>query len=122
MHSCDSAACLDWAGAGAAGWLMWWALASGLAILIAGTLMMISLRSASGLPRPAMLAVLAFAAVLPEYSIDAYYAWLGADPYRFEYAPLTLAATTSSMRLIVGLGWPLAILLGARGLGLGKSP
>ena len=61
--------------------------------------------------RPLALVLLAVAAVLPEYAVEVYFAWEGADPATSGRAPLTLAAVTGSGRLLVGLGWPLVILL-----------
>jgi cation:H+ antiporter len=64
------------------------------------------------------IAVLALIAVLPEYAVDLYYAYTaGHAP---EYTQYTAANMTGSNRLLMGLGWPLVVLVGfavARKLG-----
>lgn len=56
------------------------------------------------------LAILALIAVLPEYAVDAVFAWkAGQDPA--VYAPLALANMTGANRLLIGVGWPLVALL-----------
>jgi cation:H+ antiporter len=58
------------------------------------------------------LAVLALIAVLPEYAVDFTFAWkAGAEPH--VYAPLALANMTGGNRLLIGVGWPLVVLLAA---------
>jgi cation:H+ antiporter len=58
------------------------------------------------------LAVLALIAVLPEYAVDFTFAWkAGSDPDT--YAPLALANMTGGNRLLIGIGWPLVVLLAA---------
>jgi len=58
------------------------------------------------------LAVLALIAVLPEYAVDFTFAWkAGSDPET--YAPLALANMTGGNRLLIGIGWPLVVLLAA---------
>lgn len=57
------------------------------------------------------LAFLAFIAVLPEYSVDLYFAWkAGTDPAG-PYVSYATANMTGANRLLVGFGWPLIILL-----------
>jgi cation:H+ antiporter len=67
------------------------------------------------------IAVLALIAVLPEYSVDLYYAYVsGHVP---EYTQYAAANMTGSNRLLMGLGWPVVVLVGivvARKLGRGK--
>ncbi len=56
------------------------------------------------------IAVLALVAVLPEYAVDLYFAYTaGQDP---TYAAYAAANMTGSNRLLMGLGWPLVVLLG----------
>lgn len=56
------------------------------------------------------LTVLALITVLPEYAVDAYLAWQAAgDPA--QYGPLALANMTGANRLLIGVGWPLVVLL-----------
>jgi cation:H+ antiporter len=68
------------------------------------------------------IAVLAVIAVLPEYAVDLYYAYVsGHVP---EYTQYAAANMTGSNRLLMGLGWPVVVLVGivvARKLGTGKA-
>src|ERR1700761_8719547 len=68
------------------------------------------------------IAALALIAVLPEYAIDLYYAFVsGSHP---DYTQYAAANMTGSNRLLMGLGWPVVVLVGilvARRLGVGKS-
>ncbi|WP_024795724.1 sodium:proton exchanger [Tomitella biformata] len=55
------------------------------------------------------IAVLALIAVLPEYAVDLYYAYTaGHDP---EYVQYAAANMTGSNRLLMGLGWPVVVLV-----------
>ncbi|PTR45644.1 cation:H+ antiporter [Rhodococcus sp. OK611] len=55
------------------------------------------------------IAVLALIAVLPEYAVDLYYAYTaGHDP---TYAQYAAANMTGSNRLLMGIGWPLVVLV-----------
>lgn len=55
------------------------------------------------------IAVLALIAVLPEYAVDLYYAYTaGHDPAYVQYAAANM---TGSNRLLLGLGWPLVVLV-----------
>lgn len=55
------------------------------------------------------IAILALIAVLPEYAIDFVFTWKAAhDPSQAHYA---LANMTGANRLLVGLGWPLVLLI-----------
>lgn len=67
-------------------------------------------------------ALLALIAVLPEYAVDLYYAYVsGHNP---EYTQYAAANMTGSNRLLMGLGWPVVVLVGilvARKSGSGKS-
>ena len=56
-------------------------------------------------------ALLALIAVLPEYGVDLYFSW--ASGRRPELAQFAAANMTGSNRLLIGVGWPLVILLGA---------
>ena len=56
-----------------------------------------------------VLALLAIVAVLPEYAIDMYFAWTAAS--QPEYASYAAANMTGANRLLVGIGWPLVVLL-----------
>ncbi|HEY7460852.1 MAG TPA: sodium:calcium antiporter [Gemmatimonadota bacterium] len=55
------------------------------------------------------LAFLALIAILPEYIVDATFAWLAAeDP---SYASYAVANMTGANRLLIGIAWPLVVLL-----------
>jgi cation:H+ antiporter len=55
------------------------------------------------------IALLALIAVLPEYAVDLYYAYAaGSDP---AYAHFAAANMTGSNRLLLGLGWPLVVIV-----------
>lgn len=56
------------------------------------------------------IAVLAFIAVLPEYAVDLYFAYTaGSDSTYTAYAAANM---TGSNRLLMGVGWPVVVLLG----------
>ena len=62
------------------------------------------------IPRALALTILALIAVLPEYAVDAYLAWrAAAEPA--EYGPLALANMTGANRLLIGIGWPMIVLV-----------
>ena len=55
------------------------------------------------------LALLALIAILPEYVVDASFAWLAAeDP---AYAGYAIANMTGANRLLIGIAWPLVVVL-----------
>lgn len=55
------------------------------------------------------VAILSLIAVLPEYSVDIYFAWkAGQDP---AYAHYAVANMTGANRLLIGLGWSGVVLL-----------
>jgi cation:H+ antiporter len=68
------------------------------------------------------IAALALVAVLPEYAVDLYYAFVsGHNP---EYTQYAAANMTGSNRLLMGLGWPVVVLVSivaARRVGVGKT-
>lgn len=56
------------------------------------------------------IAVLALIAVLPEYAVDLYFAYTaGSDPDYVQYAAANM---TGSNRLLMGIGWPVVVLVG----------
>jgi cation:H+ antiporter len=62
------------------------------------------------IPRSLALTVLALIAVLPEYAVDMYLSWRAAgDPAT--YAPLALVNMTGANRLLIGIGWPVVVLI-----------
>src|SRR5436309_14586335 len=55
------------------------------------------------IPQALALALLALIAVLPEYAVDMYFAWMaGKDP---KYTAFATANMTGANRLLIGLGW-----------------
>jgi cation:H+ antiporter len=67
------------------------------------------------------IAVLALVAVLPEYAVDLYYAY--ASGHNADYTQYAAANMTGSNRLLMGLGWPVVVLVSivvARKAGVGK--
>ena len=68
------------------------------------------------------IAVLALVAVLPEYAVDLYYAYVsGHNP---DYTQYAAANMTGSNRLLMGVGWPVVVLVSivvARRAGAGKT-
>jgi cation:H+ antiporter len=55
------------------------------------------------------LAFLALVAVLPEYAVDLYFAWKAAS--HPEYTAYATANMTGANRLLIGIAWPLIVLL-----------
>jgi cation:H+ antiporter len=55
------------------------------------------------------LAFLALVAVLPEYAVDLYFAWTAA--FQPEYTAYATANMTGGNRLLIGIAWPLIMLL-----------
>ncbi|MBW0014793.1 sodium:proton exchanger [Mycobacterium sp.] len=67
------------------------------------------------------IAVLALVAVLPEYAVDLYYAYVSG--HNADYTQYAAANMTGSNRLLMGLGWPVVVLVSivvARKTGTGK--
>ncbi len=55
------------------------------------------------------IAVLALVAVLPEYAVDLYYAYVSGR--NADYTQYAAANMTGSNRLLMGLGWPVVVLV-----------
>jgi cation:H+ antiporter len=85
-------------------------LFSGLAIIGAAFLLSWAVELAErDIPQNLALVLLALLAILPEYAVDLTFAWIAAsDP---EYVEYTVANMTGANRLLIGLGWPLIVLL-----------
>ena len=82
----------------------------GISILGAATLLIWASEVAEQLVASTLaLAVLAIVAVLPEYSVDLYFAWTAPD--NPENAQFALANMTGANRLLIGLAWPLVFLV-----------
>lgn len=80
----------------------------GAAFLLAWAAEALELDLASGLT----LAVVALIAVLPEYAVDFAFTYkAGSNPDK--YAGLALANMTGANRLLIGVGWPMVVLLAA---------
>jgi len=61
------------------------------------------------IPQSLALAALALIAVLPEYAVDAYFAWTaGKDPKYVQYAAANM---TGANRLLIGLGWASVVIV-----------
>ena len=82
----------------------WEALASGLGIFGAAFLLSWAAELAQiDVPRSLALAALALIAVMPEYAVDLYLAWMAAkEPHYIAYATANM---TGANRLLIGLGW-----------------
>jgi cation:H+ antiporter len=77
----------------------------GCAFLLSWAAEVIQLEISQGLA----LALLALIAILPEYIVDATFAWLAAsDP---SYRAYAVANMTGANRLLIGVAWPLVVLL-----------
>ncbi|HUS15949.1 MAG TPA: sodium:proton exchanger [Chloroflexia bacterium] len=57
------------------------------------------------------IAGLALITVLPEYAVDIYYAYQGGQQPASEYVQFAAANMTGANRLLIGLAWPLIVLL-----------
>lgn len=82
----------------------WEALSAGLAIFGAAFALSWGAELAQlDIPQTLALAFLALIAVLPEYAVDMYFAWMaGKDP---QYTAYALANMTGANRLLIGVGW-----------------
>lgn len=61
------------------------------------------------LPQSFALLVLALVSVLPEYAVDLHFAWMaGKNP---DYTHFAVANMTGANRILVGIGWPLVVLI-----------
>lgn len=89
------------------------AVAFGMAVVGAAFLLAWSAEALElDVSRGLALAVLALIAVLPEYAVDFTFAYkAGSDPEK--YAPLALANMTGGNRLLIGVGWPMVVLIAA---------
>ena len=84
----------------------------GLAILAAGFMLSWGAESAEGqISSGLILALVALVTVLPEYSVDIYYAWRAGQVPQSNYVHYAAANMTGANRLLVGLAWPLLVLI-----------
>ena len=61
------------------------------------------------MPQSLAILVLALVAVLPEYAVDLHFAWTAGKD--LSYAPYAVANMTGANRLLIGLGWPVVVLI-----------
>jgi cation:H+ antiporter len=80
------------------------ALSSGIAIFGAAFMLSWAAELAQkDIPQALAIALLALIAVLPEYAVDMYFAWMaGKDP---QYTAFATANMTGANRLLIGVGW-----------------
>ena len=84
----------------------------GIAILAAGFMLSWGAETAEGqISAGLILAVVAIITVLPEYAVDLYYAWRAGQEPESNYVHYAAANMTGANRLLVGLAWPLLVLL-----------
>lgn len=84
----------------------------GLAILAAGFMLSWGAESAEGqISSGLILAIVALITVLPEYAVDIYYAWRAGQDPSSNYVHYAAANMTGANRLLVGLAWPLLVLV-----------
>ena len=88
------------------------ALAFGVAMIAAGFMLAWASETAEqDIPKGLVLAILALVTVLPEYVVDLYLAFqAGRDPAG-EYTALATANMTGANRLLIGVAWPLIVLI-----------
>jgi cation:H+ antiporter len=99
--------CLQWIIIHIAGFDLapeWQTLSAGLAIFGASFILSWAAELAQfDIPEALALALLALIAVLPEYAVDMYFAWMaGKDP---NYTSFATANMTGANRLLIGVGW-----------------
>ena len=84
----------------------------GIAILSAGFMLSWGAETAEGqISAGLILAVVAIITVLPEYAVDIYYAWRAGQAPESNYVHYAAANMTGANRLLVGIAWPLLVLL-----------
>jgi len=86
------------------------AIFSGLCIAGAAYILTVATESAQiDFSKSLSFAFLALLAVLPEYIVDFYFAWMA--PKKGGYSSYALANMTGANRLLIGVGWTLVIFL-----------
>ena len=99
----------------------------GVAVLAAGFMLSWGAEAAeSRVSQGLMLAGLALVTVLPEYAIDIYYAFRAGQLPTSDYVHYAAANMTGANRLLVGLAWPMVVILhrlnsGKRSIDLAKA-
>ena len=88
------------------------AAVSGLAIMSAAFLLLWACDAAQAdISQGLALAVVALIAVLPEYSVDMYFTWQAGQVPDAHYASYAAANMTGANRLVIGVGWPILVLI-----------
>jgi len=87
----------------------------GVAILAAGFMLSWGAESAEGqISSGLILAIVALVTVLPEYAVDIYYAWRAGQAPQSNYVHYAAANMTGANRLLIGIAWPLLVLINWR--------
>jgi cation:H+ antiporter len=87
------------------------ALIAGMAVISASFLLSWAAETAEmDVPRSFSLAVVALLAVLPEYAVDMYFAWMAGKYPGSDYVHYATANMTGANRLLIGLGWSAVML------------
>lgn len=88
------------------------ALIFGVAVLAAGFLLSWGAEAAEKhISQGLIVAIVALVTVMPEYAVDLYYAWRAGQAPESSYIHYAAANMTGANRLLVGLAWPLMVLL-----------
>lgn len=83
-----------------------------IALLSAGLLLSWGVEAAEKhVAKGLAIAVLALITVLPEYAVDIYYSYQAGNQPGSEYVGFAAANMTGANRLLVGMAWPLIVLL-----------
>ncbi|MDQ7822681.1 MAG: sodium:calcium antiporter [Candidatus Eremiobacteraeota bacterium] len=86
------------------------AILSGTAIVSASFILSwIAEVAQKDIPQALAIAAVALIAVLPEYAVDMYFAWMAGKD--LHYCPYALANMTGSNRLLIGAGWAFVMLI-----------
>ena len=87
------------------------ALIAGMAVISASFLLSWAAETAEkDVPRSFSLAIVALLAVLPEYAVDMYFAWMAGQYPGSDYVHYATANMTGANRLLIGLGWSAVML------------
>lgn len=88
------------------------ALIFGVAVLAAGFLLSWGAEAAEKhISQGLIVAIVALVTVMPEYAVDLYYAFRAGQAPESNYIHYAAANMTGANRLLVGLAWPLMVLL-----------
>lgn len=84
----------------------------GVAVLAAGFMLSWSAEAAEhDLSQGLILAIVALITVLPEYAVDMYYAFQAGRNPESQYVHYAAANMTGANRLLVGIAWPIMVIL-----------